>query len=337
MPSADDVPRLFLQSILSRRVVSVDLAKVLWKKSVEAVRASDEDLNVPWANDQDSWDNFLTKVNTSINPLDLEFARLHDEVTGREMFALVNRNGDEVAQIATDYSPLETAYFKSLIEQIMLAPNHSYSLSSLAALREVNGLKSSMTKTQAENVLSSFVAKGWLYKSKRGRYSLSIRTILELQPYLKSTYADEMLDCTICLEFVTRGIKCYTNNCGTQLHDHCFEAYRKTKTKCPTCDQDWAKDTNAKKLIPIGEKAAGADDGRRRTRRKSTVDDSDEEEAPEESQAVETDGESQPTQTQRRRSTRKSTTQSEEPMNIDDDDEEEEAPLPKKKGGRRRG
>ncbi len=48
----------------------------------------------------------------------------------------------------------------------MLAPNSSYSISSLAALREVNSLTSPMTKTQAENVLASFVAKGWLLKSK---------------------------------------------------------------------------------------------------------------------------------------------------------------------------
>lgn len=48
----------------------------------------------------------------------------------------------------------------------MLAPNEAYSLSSLAALREVNTLKPVMSKTQAEVVLGSFVAKGWLIKSK---------------------------------------------------------------------------------------------------------------------------------------------------------------------------
>lgn len=108
----------------------------------------------------------------------------------------------------------------------MLAPNSSYSISSMAALREVNSLTSPMTKTQAESVLASFVAKGWLLKSKcvdsfvcvthesyltslttqpllssrKGRFSLSPRALLELQPYLKSTYPEEVLDCTICFE-----------------------------------------------------------------------------------------------------------------------------------------
>lgn len=48
----------------------------------------------------------------------------------------------------------------------MLAPNESFCVSSLAALREVNSLQSSMTKSQAEATLNSFVAKGWLVKSR---------------------------------------------------------------------------------------------------------------------------------------------------------------------------
>ncbi|KAI0302103.1 hypothetical protein BC826DRAFT_498311 [Russula brevipes] len=130
----------------------------------------------------------------------MEFSRMRNEVTGKEEYALVNRRDDEIAQIASDYSPLEISYFRALVEQIMLAPNSSYSISSLAALREVNALTSPMSKTQAESVLASLVAKGWLLKSKKGRYSLSPRALLELQPYLKSTYPDEVLDCTICFE-----------------------------------------------------------------------------------------------------------------------------------------
>lgn len=103
----------------------------------------------------------------------------------------------------------------------MLAPRESFSVSSLAALREASAVKPklNMSKTQAEAVLGSFVAKGWLLKSKyvisirvafcdysfsleyrRGRYSLSTRSLLELQSYLKTTYPEEVLECTICLE-----------------------------------------------------------------------------------------------------------------------------------------
>jgi len=101
----------------------------------------------------------------------------------------------------------------------MLAPHEAYSVPSLVALREVNSLKTNMTKAQAEIVLGSFVANNWLLKSRqgypdslhleckklthskrRGRYSLSTRTLLELLPYLKSTYPEECLECIICYE-----------------------------------------------------------------------------------------------------------------------------------------
>ncbi|KAI9446394.1 Non-structural maintenance of chromosomes element 1 [Lactarius indigo] len=167
MVSSGDVQRLFLQSVISRRVLSVDLAKALWKQSVEAVKAADDTIQINAnTNSADGWSDFLATLNKSLDPLDLELSRTRDEITGKEMYALVNRRDDEIARIASDYSPLEISYFRALVEQIMLAPNSSYSISSLAALREVNALTSPMTKTQAESVLASFVAKGWLLKSK---------------------------------------------------------------------------------------------------------------------------------------------------------------------------
>jgi len=152
----------------------------------------------------------------------------------------------------------------------MLAPNSSYSISSLAALREVNALTSPMSKTQAESVLASLVAKGWLLKSKKGRYSLSPRSLLELQPYLKSTYPDEVLDCTICFEILTRGHACPRGNCRVRMHGACYEAYRRSNGKCPACNEDWGRVGNDR-VVPVGEAAAPKDDWPRRTRRSATT------------------------------------------------------------------
>jgi len=35
------------------------------------------------------WNEFVTDLNNSLDPLDLEFSRLHDEESGKEMWALV--------------------------------------------------------------------------------------------------------------------------------------------------------------------------------------------------------------------------------------------------------
>ncbi|KAG1768322.1 hypothetical protein EDD22DRAFT_977870 [Suillus occidentalis] len=304
---------VFLQGVFSRSILSFKHAQVLWEKCIDAVKiAANPTLDIRFSDKREDWDSFVIKINDSLNCLDLEFRHLTDEQTGREMYAMVNRKDDEIAHMATDYTPIEIAYFKAVVEQIMLAPHEAYSVSSLLALREVNSLKTNMTKAQAEIVLGSFVAKGWLLKSRRGRYSLSTRTLLELLPYLKSSYPEECLECIICYEIITRGVACSTPNCKARLHYHCCRKYRSRNAKCPACSQDWPQDP--KNMTAVGEEAIkdGQDEGRR-VRRKSTEDGSDEEEEEEEMEVMDEDEDEEeeadeaPQQTQgngRRHSTR---------------------------------
>ncbi|KAG6333126.1 hypothetical protein ID866_5966 [Astraeus odoratus] len=314
MSSSNDVQRLFLQAVFSRGILSHKHALVLWEKCIDAVKAADPALDIQFSNRRADWDAFVADINDALNCLDLEFRHLMDEALGKEMYAVVNTRGDEIAQMATDYTPVEIAYFRTIVEQIMLGPNECYSISSLAALREVNSLKTSMTKSQAETVLASLVAKGWLLKSKRGRYSLSTRTLLELLPYLKSNYPDECLECTICMEIVTRGVACNTPNCQTRMHQHCFAKLRARhgRSQCPACQCDWPHD--GKLLKPVGEAAIkdGQDEGRR-VRRSTAEASSDEEEQV----VMEEDQPSQPSRSQRRGKQKKRA------MAVDVDNEEE--------------
>ncbi|KAH7923864.1 hypothetical protein BV22DRAFT_1067934 [Leucogyrophana mollusca] len=328
MVSSNDVQRLFLQAVFSRSVLSYQHALVLWERCIDAVKAADPSLDIRFSDDRASWDRFVADINRSLDSLDLEFRHLSDERSGRETYSLVNRRDDEIAQLATDYTPVEIAYFKAIIEQIMLAPHESYSVSSFTALREVNSLKTNMSKTQAEVVLGSFVSKGWLLKSKRGRYSLSTRTLLEMLNYLKQTYPEECLECTICMEIVTRGVACTRPNCQTRLHFHCFTASRRINPKCPTCGQDWPAES--KNLVAVGEGAVkdGQDEGRR-VRRKSTAEASDEDE--EEPDQMDEDEPSQPAATQSR--PRRGKKAAEASM---DEDEEDEAPRKSQANGKRR-
>ncbi|KAF8557236.1 hypothetical protein OG21DRAFT_1505435 [Imleria badia] len=330
---SNDVQRLFLQAVFSRGILSFKHAQVLWGKCIDAVKAADPTLGANFDESRQAWDKFVSEINKSLNPLDLEFRHLMDEQTGVEMYAVVNTKDDEIAQMATDYTALEISYFKAVVEQIMLASREAYSVSSLAALREVSSLKSSMTKSQAESVLASLVAKGWLLKSKRARYSLSTRALLELLPYLKSNYPEECLECTICLEIVTRGAGCNTPNCKTKMHYHCFKKHRARRAQCPSCAVDWPQDATS--LKPVGEAAAkdGQEEGRR-TRGKSTTA-SDEDEDEDEIRMDEDEAEpSQPKKSQRR-GKKKTVT-----MDVDEDEEEgeedgDEAPRKSKTTARR--
>jgi len=271
-----DINRLFLQALLSKQCLSEDLAKVLLRKSVEAVKDLNDSIDVAYSDA--FFDATMTKLNRSIEPLGLGIRSVRNEENEKITWALVNDKIDLVSQMATQYSTQEIALFKQIVEQIIFAPNEAYSISSIRALHEVSNLpvKSSMTKSQAEMVLQSFVAREWLAKSARGRYSLSTRSILELQEYLTTTYDDEILSCTSCMEILTKGISCYTPNCKARLHHHCYARYR--SQKCPSCNCDWSKQ---EKLNKVGEEAVkdGDDMGPRHNRRRVTEDSDEEEEA----------------------------------------------------------
>jgi len=91
MVSSNDVQRLFLQAIFSRGVLSEKLAMILWTKCIEAVKAAADDaLDIPDDGGRAAWDDFVAKINASLDNLDLEFRHLHDELTGRAMYALVS-------------------------------------------------------------------------------------------------------------------------------------------------------------------------------------------------------------------------------------------------------
>lgn len=105
MVAEGDVGRVFLQSIISRRVVSDKLIRVLFKKSIEAVKgekmrhnhAPGNDLDLFLAIDENvrirdnSFEQQIHQLNNSLEPLDFKIASILDETTGVKIWAFVRR------------------------------------------------------------------------------------------------------------------------------------------------------------------------------------------------------------------------------------------------------
>ena len=56
---------------------------------MEVTPATDDTIQIN-ANSVDGWSDFLATVNKSLDPLDLELSRMHDEITRKETYALVS-------------------------------------------------------------------------------------------------------------------------------------------------------------------------------------------------------------------------------------------------------
>lgn len=116
---------------------------------------------------------------------------------------------------------------------------------------------------------------------------------------------------------MTRGVGCFTPNCKTRMHFHCFNTFRRRHNACPSCSKDWPRDIKDKQFLPIGEDAAREGDERARRARSDDAEES-----------AEDDEEEPPTQdTLPKKSQRgKKPVKSENTMEVDEDEDEDARP-----------
>ncbi|KAJ3346214.1 Non-structural maintenance of chromosomes element 1, partial [Kappamyces sp. JEL0680] len=107
--------------------------------------------------------------------------------------------GDEISKSCSLYTPTELQLFKKCIALIM-ENEMALEASSTSILNASAKLEPAPIKgKEAEKILQRLVADGWLLEDEhRGFYQLALRTIKELELYLKDLYGDVIHDCTVC-------------------------------------------------------------------------------------------------------------------------------------------
>jgi len=228
--------RLFMQSMLSHRILDESRAEDIYHKVCDIVGVDSGDFG-----------DFVAVINKEITDVDLALRRSVDQYNSSAIIALVNTKGDEVAQLATTYTANEIAFFKRVLELIVTADNEAFALSSMAAIREGPRLKPPISQRDSEDLLNRLVADKWLMKRSDGYYVLHMRSIIELQSYLKETFEQEVFECLMCMEIVTMGERCSQGRCEVRLHLHCAAGYfpdpqTEAEIKCPTCTSAWSRD-----------------------------------------------------------------------------------------------
>ncbi|KAJ3176859.1 hypothetical protein HDU87_004791 [Geranomyces variabilis] len=184
--------RMFLQAYLNARFLPESQVKILYRNLCQHLDIDAEPDLVA----------FVSDMNKTLDVYDMELRCAHAPDTGAAYYALVNTNGDEVAQVATGCSAVEIMYFKNLLELIMNNDDDVYEVSSMDALAMTSRIKPAFSKRDAEALIERLVNAKWLV-DRNGFISMSLRTVLELQTYLKEEYPDRIHECTFCMEIVT--------------------------------------------------------------------------------------------------------------------------------------
>lgn len=141
-------------------------------------------------------------------------------------------SSDTIAMLHTKYSVQELGVINKWIDSIMQSPH--YLISIIDALNGAHPL----SKQNAEALLDTLFNEGWMVERK-GRISLGLRGLIELEGYLKSEY-EGLESCELCKELVTiDSIKCEGETCLAVMHQFCFQTYfERVKDKnCLLCKQ----------------------------------------------------------------------------------------------------
>ncbi|CAG8548046.1 19156_t:CDS:2 [Cetraspora pellucida] len=233
--------RLFVQASMSERFFTEAKAIDMYTKACDANNAFIYYLNTSLAlyfvilvmsinkeRAPEEFQEFVSTINQKLNLVDMEFRRSHEEDDGNPVWALVNTNGDEIAKLATEYSPVEISYFKRLIELIVTADDDAFSASSIMSLKEASKIKTPLTKSAAETLLQRFVDDKWLIQSQL-RF-IKWKIFYESKNNSRTTSLSER-----------RGQRCDVQECKSRFHHHCARRYFSSQNEkvCPACKIAW--------------------------------------------------------------------------------------------------
>ncbi|KAI8136884.1 Nse1 non-SMC component of SMC5-6 complex-domain-containing protein [Fennellomyces sp. T-0311] len=228
----NDTHRLFLQTMLSHRILTEDQAQDLYDKICQLTNIERED-----------YVEFISTINHEISDIDMTLRRARDERDGSAIIALVNTKEDEVAQIATTYTPSEITYFRQMLELAVMADDEKYAVGSMVALRLGQQMKPPISQKDTQTLIDRLAEDGWICLTPDGSsYTIDSRGVLELRDYLREQYGDVIRNCDFCKEIIMMGERCERQNCPVRIHRHCADAhFRDGQMQCPTCSSSWSR------------------------------------------------------------------------------------------------
>ncbi|WOO80477.1 Non-structural maintenance of chromosome0s element 1 [Vanrija pseudolonga] len=244
-PAPTDLHRVYIQSLLSRRAMTEDVALEMYKRAIGAVIMHDRDFRPTHRANKEGLTAFLAEVSALLEAVDMVVKRARDESPqGRWWIVLCNTAPDAVGTHATDLTPLEVSFFRLVVKAIVQSYPHN-SIGSGAAVRLVRELQSAtISNSQAQELLGALTSRGWLAKSKRNRYSIATRGMLELDAYLKSEaeFEDYIQTCAVCEKVILTGMVCGNDDCEAHYHEYCYnQLNRGDRGACRSCQKPFAR------------------------------------------------------------------------------------------------
>uniref|UniRef100_G3MNG7 Non-structural maintenance of chromosomes element 1 homolog n=1 Tax=Amblyomma maculatum TaxID=34609 RepID=G3MNG7_AMBMU len=231
-----DHHRTFVQVMLSRKVIFV-------RELEDVIRSCHEKFSVPCfaVDNQQQLAKFISDINAVISSFHMRIKGGVSEDNGSHFYALLNMKNDELSKRATKFSPNEMKFFKKLVVKIV--ESDTGSIASTEVLNSVyEDNEETLKLSAAEDLLSRMTELGCLVQSE-GKISFGPLAQLELEPYLREYFGDDLPKCHVCKQMCIKGVLCPNPDCLVKIHRHCAASMGRsgwsTSSCCPRCKQAW--------------------------------------------------------------------------------------------------
>ncbi|XP_014213566.1 non-structural maintenance of chromosomes element 1 homolog [Copidosoma floridanum] len=217
----DDRHRTFLQAIMQGGAVSGEDATVL------CYRIFNERISV---------ERVAGLINDKLSPIAMAMKAGTCELTGQTYWSVVGTTHEDAVMLPSEFSKAERAFLRAVYSEIINSED-GY-ISSTECLNLTGTLDMKFSLSEADKFLKKVAAHKWLHL-KDGSVFIGVRSIVEMMPYFRATYADNFHNCRLCKEVLFAGQKC--PNCEEMYHNYCvakYTAMQKTN-QCPNCKQPW--------------------------------------------------------------------------------------------------
>uniref|UniRef100_A0A1A8CVI4 Non-structural maintenance of chromosomes element 1 homolog n=1 Tax=Nothobranchius kadleci TaxID=1051664 RepID=A0A1A8CVI4_NOTKA len=225
-----DSHRRFLQKMMVSGIIDDKKAKALHQFCCETHKTQ----YAP-----DKLDEFIETINSKLQPLFMQIRKGMSEENGQQFYALVNTAETEITRMSSEYADNELELFRKTMDLIVSSENGTASSTDILNSADMMITKK-LKKSETEHLLTRLVSDKWLCE-KRGEYTLSTRCIIEMEPYIRAMYQDQVKMCYICHSVAFQCQICDNPSCGIKIHRPCVARYFKGRTEphCPSCDDFW--------------------------------------------------------------------------------------------------
>jgi len=235
MNTYGDCHIIFVQYMMQHRIVSQDKIHVKMKQFCDFYKTEFK---------ISMMESFLETVNDGINPFNKEIKLVRKEKDGSFYYVLYQMLPDRNRSLLSKtFSVAETEYFKKFLEHLVSRNNQTPgSISSVFALNINLELKNKMSKVSINQFLEDLIQKNYL-EVNHGCYSLSTKSIFELEHFLLNHFSDDIKICKSCNKLVLSGVDC--TKCKDRFHNYCITEYmniltnENIKLKCQSCECEW--------------------------------------------------------------------------------------------------